>query len=642
VEERETPTSLATLSLQEAIAGQPGAQRLLHALRLADAFELEIVACPTPLHALALIAWLSEKLSDEQRPVHRLAARRSSVTSKVGTEEIARDILDPLSSATGHHPVFLDASAAHLDEKPAWHWMLHRLNERRNGLVASRSSPLIVLLPRWLEPELPAEAPDLWSIRSVTVELLGGEPARRDPGHVKESSGPWIEDLDALHRQSGLRGDFARGGSVADQRAHAAALRRYANAALDRVDLEQLSRLVDDELIPLTATLDDPVERARALRTQAAVRLRQGDSNAALEILRTLALPAVEADDAERAITLGQIADVLQVRGELDEALRIRREEVQPIYERLGDVWAKAVTMGKIADILKARGDHDEALRLLRHDLLPVFERLGDVQAKAVTMGRIADILQDRGELDEALRIHRQDELPVYERLGDVRAKAVTMGKIADILQDRGELDEALRLLRQDELPVLEQLGDVRERAVTMGKIADILKDRGEVDEALRIYRQDLLPVFERLGDVRAKAVTMGRIADILKARGEVDEALRIYHQDLLPVFERLGDVRSKAATMGKIADTVQVRGDLDRALRIHRQDALPVYERLGGRDLVVGLANLGSLLIQRGLRADLMEARDHLERAAAMAASMRISFPDHLHQWLASDAGRS
>ncbi len=36
------------------------------------------------------------------------------------------------------------------------------------------------------------------------------------------------------------------------------------------------------------------------------------------------------------AVTLGQIADVLQARGQLDEALRIRQEEELPTYERLG------------------------------------------------------------------------------------------------------------------------------------------------------------------------------------------------------------------------------------------------------------------------------------------------------------------
>jgi hypothetical protein len=34
----------------------------------------------------------------------------------------------------------------------------------------------------------------------------------------------------------------------------------------------------------------------------------------------------------------GRIADILQARGQLDEALRIRQEEELPVYERLGDV----------------------------------------------------------------------------------------------------------------------------------------------------------------------------------------------------------------------------------------------------------------------------------------------------------------
>jgi hypothetical protein len=58
---------------------------------------------------------------------------------------------------------------------------------------------------------------------------------------------------------------------------------------------------------------------------------------------------------------MGKIADILQARGQLDEALRIYQEEELPVYERLGDVRAKAITMGKIAGILQARGqEHQE------------------------------------------------------------------------------------------------------------------------------------------------------------------------------------------------------------------------------------------------------------------------------------------
>ena len=70
-----------------------------------------------------------------------------------------------------------------------------------------------------------------------------------------------------------------------------------------------------------------------------------------------------------------------------------------------------------IADILQMRGDLDGALRIRREEQLPVFERLGDVRSAAVTKGQIADILQMRGDLDGALRIRREEELPVYERL---------------------------------------------------------------------------------------------------------------------------------------------------------------------------------------------------------------------------------
>jgi Tetratricopeptide repeat len=76
---------------------------------------------------------------------------------------------------------------------------------------------------------------------------------------------------------------------------------------------------------------------------------------------------------------------------------------------RLGDVRSRAVTMGQIADILQARGDLDEALRIRQKEQLPVYHCLGDVRSLAVTMRQIADILQDRGDLDEALRIGRSN-----------------------------------------------------------------------------------------------------------------------------------------------------------------------------------------------------------------------------------------
>ena len=81
---------------------------------------------------------------------------------------------------------------------------------------------------------------------------------------------------------------------------------------------------------------------------------------------------------------------------------------------------SRAVTLGRVADVLQARGQLDEALRLRREEELPVYERLGDVRERAVTMGKIADVLQARGQLDEALRMHLEERLPVAQAMQDL------------------------------------------------------------------------------------------------------------------------------------------------------------------------------------------------------------------------------
>lgn len=57
-------------------------------------------------------------------------------------------------------------------------------------------------------------------------------------------------------------------------------------------------------------------------------------------------------------MALGQVAHIQCLRGEL--------EAVLPVFERIGDVRERAVTLGQVADILHRRGAVDEALRIRR------------------------------------------------------------------------------------------------------------------------------------------------------------------------------------------------------------------------------------------------------------------------------------
>jgi esterase/lipase superfamily enzyme len=328
-------------------------------------------------------------------------------------------------------------------------------------------------------------------------------------------------------------------------------------------------------------------------------------------------------DPRARAMLLSATASRLLQTGEIGVAEKLLHEATS-IFGLLGDVRGRGITIGQIADILQARGQLDAALKIRMEEELPVYDHLGDVRSRAVTMGEIADIFEVRGQFDEALKIRTEEQLPVFERLGDMRARAITLGRIADNLQARGRFHEALRIRTEEELAVYERLGDLRERAVTIGKIAAILHALGELDGALKLLQQRVLPAMERLGAVSERAVTIDKIAEIFLARGQLDEALR-YQMEALPVYEKLGATRDLLIARTNQAYTRLLRnkeGDRDEARRLLRL-ALDDAERLE-----LPQASLIEQLLEQADRGNLARRDIVAELADGVAVSATKSVP--------------
>jgi len=148
-----------------------------------------------------------------------------------------------------------------------------------------------------------------------------------------------------------------------------------------------------------------------------------------------------DAEGADRAAAWLYLGRRDQARGSPDSAEQAFVKAADGFHEA-GQVREWAVTRGELADILQARGELDEALRIRREEQLPVYEKLGDVRSRAVTLGRVADILQARGELDEALRIRREEQRPGYEKLGDRRSLLVGRANLAIGYLQRGQGDD--------------------------------------------------------------------------------------------------------------------------------------------------------------------------------------------------------
>ena len=157
----------------------------------------------------------------------------------------------------------------------------------------------------------------------------------------------------------------------------------------------------------------------------------------------------------------------------------------------------------KIADILQQRGDTEEALRILREEVSPVFKGLGDVRSRAITMSVIADNLQQSAHSEEALRILNDEVLPAAESIQDMDLTASTLYKIAILrlylngLENQKDVQIIVELLRKC-FKLNLQLGPVNRIAVVGALFGQLLTSAGLVSEGLDIL-QKAAAAFEEL-----------------------------------------------------------------------------------------------------------------------------------------------
>jgi tetratricopeptide (TPR) repeat protein len=111
------------------------------------------------------------------------------------------------------------------------------------------------------------------------------------------------------------------------------------------------------------------------------------------DVIYELALKAdIAADEHEKISALERLADGYQALGQLQTALEIYRDEIPPIYERIGDVQGRAVALDKLARLQTQRADFTGAQKA-HVERLKIFESLGDVRGRASTLTEIASRL---------------------------------------------------------------------------------------------------------------------------------------------------------------------------------------------------------------------------------------------------------
>jgi tetratricopeptide (TPR) repeat protein/predicted phosphodiesterase len=373
-------------------------------------------------------------------------------------------------------------------------------------------------------------------------------------------------------------------------------------------------------------------EIAQARRFGAGVLHMTGQLEDVLRILRDEVLPVLDklSHERETADLRLEIADVLIARRRLNEAQDICDHDVMPVYVRLDDKRRSANLMSRIASIHHARGQYSQALQIRMYEVLPVYQERSDNLETAKTLGWMALEFQHLGEHGKALTILTDSVVPTFSQLGDLNGKCVAQGQIADVYYLMGEHTSALQILTEEILPICKRLGDIRGVAITMGKIARIQKSNGAFIDALRTLREETMPIFKRLRDDHSRAMTMTDIAEVFIARGELNRALCI-ETKLVSVYTKLAAHSETIYTLGKISDIYQARMQYNEAIR-WRREAVQITRTLGNpRHTIVQEGKLAiSLLLTRKLKHR-DEARSLL--TTALKSAEDLDFPNEAKQ---------
>ncbi|HWR82754.1 MAG TPA: tetratricopeptide repeat protein [Candidatus Deferrimicrobium sp.] len=299
-------------------------------------------------------------------------------------------------------------------------------------------------------------------------------------------------------------------------------LRTAAECLLEVGEVSEADTLLQRALTAIEqGQLIDTQDHAAALITHARRLVVLGQPNEALKYFEQA--KALLPPGRERAVTLGDIAEIRQAKGEVDAALELHQEALA-VFEELGEKRERAITLVDIAGIETNIGEVDAALELYE-EALAVCAELGDKKGRAVTLGKIARIRTTKGEVDAALQLH-EEALAVYEELKDKRSRAQTLGDIARIRMNEGEVDAALRLL-QEVLAACEELGDKDGIANTLWSLAQIEIKQEKFEEAAGhlAASYNILIEIERLDGICYVGIGLGQL---LCASGKREEGLAI------------------------------------------------------------------------------------------------------------------
>ena len=564
--------------------GEEAWRQLRRQFELADGFWLGFVFCPSP-RVVAVLRRRTEQILKFRARTLRVI--RASLPEDFG--EVLPALFENEStraSCIWIESIHVDVPSLQSDEPGewtlAWDRFLLRANEHRDAIRRRFHGGIIVAAPPSVKSRARDAAPDLWSIRSLALDvqpISGSFRDRNDPdapvtrkvadGSRDSLSGPPVDVMFGLSEAERIVRSVEGG-------------QERSPHGLVRI----LMRLVDG-LVEQGRT-QDAVEHARK-----AVEVLRGQEGGDHILARALhALGTAARADNDISIALESLEESvathrrwIEAHGETPEALR----DLSISLDRAGDVRRDS------GDVSGATAAYEESLALRRRLLDAYGETPQALRDLTIGLDSVGDVRRDSGDVSGAMAAY-EESLALRRRLVDaygetpqaLRDLAISLDSVGDVRRDSGDVsgataayEESLALRRR----LLDAYGEtpqaLRDLTVSLDRVGDVRRDSGDVSGAMAVYEESLA-LCRRLLDaygetpqaLRDLAMSLDRVGGVRRASGELnaaavalDEALELYR---LVVFER--DSPPSLQALSEMAAIIRRRENIaeesgDRAL---------------------------------------------------------------------------
>ncbi len=345
----------------------------------------------------------------------------------------------------------------------------------------------------------------------------------------------------------------------------------------------------------------------QVLEGVAEVRERVGELDGALSALESLCARSDGLDNALRADLERRRGQVLEKKGEVDQALEAFSNGLRLLGASIQSTTG-ALLLNATGSVYVSKGLYDQALEFCESSL-QLLEGLGDSLEVAMVYNTAGVARTCKGDYDQAWEWF-QSSLEIRRKREDREGIAQCLNNMGTVAMERGEVEKAIEAF-ESALRIRRQTGSQQGLAASASNLGNAYRNLGDIKKAIEQYELSYR-LQERIGDRPGRASTLSRLGVLHGECANYLPALEAFKKSG-KLNQKLGQPREQVASLlGRAGVYVDI-GCLEQGCSLARSvlDQAEQYELR--KEEGEGYFLLGKAAARRGEHE---EAERHFNRA--------------------------